>query len=188
MVHILGPAGVLGDSPPFISLLSGYGGAALQPHQIPPLNCIFWEIPFTNPFLVVTICPVPFLGRDLLAQVGVSICFAPPIHLTLDLSAASLLLLATHPIGSNMSFPLPVFQVDPQNPSIARNHPPIHPHPIIGPYIVCYPSPVANPTPELLISDPLRKKNYVVLHPLLLTPQYLQLRNLEPPGSRSPAH
>lgn len=97
------------------------------------------------------------IGKGSFSQSGSFYFFCSPIHLTPVLPATPLLL-DTHPTGSNMLFPLPVFQVDPQNPYVARNHFPIHPHPIIRSYMVPYSSPVANSTPEPLISDLLRRK------------------------------
>ena len=66
-----------------------------------------------------------------LAKVGASISFVPSIHLTSDSPTAPLLLLlASQPPSSNVSFPLPASQVDPQvwdtqNPSVAKHHSPI---------------------------------------------------------------
>lgn len=109
----------------------GVGGQPYLPQQTPPLNCIFRGIPLTHTFLVVPSCPVPLMGRDLLAKVGASISFAPHMCLIPDAPAAPLLLLlATNSSDSDKSFPLPASQVDPevwdtQNPSIARHHQPV---------------------------------------------------------------
>ena len=107
------------------------GGQPYLPQQTPPLNCVFRGIYLTHSFLVMPTCLVPLMGRDFLAKVGASISFAPSIHLTPDLPTAPLLLLlASQPPSSNVSFPLPASHVDPQiwgtqNPSVAKHHSPI---------------------------------------------------------------
>ena len=86
------------------------GGQSYFPHQTPPLSCIFRGVPLTHSFLVVPTCPVPLLGRDLLARLGASISFAPcpPICLNPSSPAVLLFLLqASQPINTTMLFPLP---------------------------------------------------------------------------------
>ena len=91
------------------------GGQPYLPHQTPPLSCIFRGVPLTHSFLVVPTCPVPLLGRDLLARLGASISFAPLICLNPSSQTAPLLLLlASQPTNTTMLFPLPASQVDPR--------------------------------------------------------------------------
>lgn len=111
------------------SSIVGVGGQPYQAQQTPPLNCIFKGIPLTHSFLVIPTCPIPLLGRDLLAKVGASISFAPPIRLASGLPAVPLLLLL-QTTQSNTLLPLPSSQVypqvwDTQNPSIAKHHTPL---------------------------------------------------------------
>ena len=109
----------------------GVGGQPYFPHQTPPLSCIFRGVPLTHSFLIVPTCPVCLLGRDLLARLGASISFAPPICLNPSSPAVPLLLLlASQPTNTTMLFPLPASQVDPQvwdvqNPSVAKHHSPV---------------------------------------------------------------
>lgn len=105
-------------------------GQHYLPRQTSPLNFIYRGTPLSHSVLVVPICPVFLLGRDLLAKARASIPFAFPIRLTPDSPAAPLLLLDTHPTGSNMSFHLSSSQLDTQvwdiqNPSVARHYSPI---------------------------------------------------------------
>lgn len=70
--HLLSPNGVLGTC---FSLPFPYSWGREQPylpHQTPPFSYIFGGVPLTHSFLVVPTCPVPLLGRDLLAKLGVS--------------------------------------------------------------------------------------------------------------------
>ena len=112
-------------------LIIEVGGQPNLPHQTPPLSCIFRGIFLTHFFLVVPTCPVPLLGRDLLARLGASISFVPPIHLNPSLPAVPLLLLlASQPTNNTMLFLLPASQVDPrvwdsQKPSVAKHHSPV---------------------------------------------------------------
>ena len=100
-------------------------------HQTPPLSCIFRGVPLTHSSLLVPTCPVPLLGRDLLTEWGASISFAALIHLNPSSPTVPLLLpLASQPTSTNMLFPLPPSQVDPQvwdvqNPSVAKHHSPV---------------------------------------------------------------
>lgn len=50
------------------------GGQSYFPHQTPPLSCIY------HSFWVVPMCPLPLLRRDLLAKLGASLSFAPPLE------------------------------------------------------------------------------------------------------------
>jgi hypothetical protein len=89
---------------------------------------IFRVVLLTHSLLVALTCPVPLMRRDLLARLGASISFAPPIHLNPRSSAVPLLLLLTsQPTNTNMLFPVPDSQVDPwvwdvQNPSATKHH------------------------------------------------------------------
>lgn len=117
-------------------------------------------------------CPVPLLGRDLLAKVGASISFVPSIHLTLDSSSAPLLLLATQHTDSNTSFPLPASQVDPnseipQTPLLLNTIP--HHHPDTLPKLSTH-SHSRSAGAFNLSSLTSWEKNYFVPHLLPLTP------------------
>ena len=107
----------------------GIGGQPYLPHQTPPLSCIFRGIPFTHTFLVVLTCPVPLLGRGLLAKLGASPSFAPPISLNPSLPAARLILLlasqpTNHLVSLNSFSGTPLIW-DIQNLSVAKHHSPV---------------------------------------------------------------
>lgn len=92
-----------GPMSPSFSIV-GVGGQPYLPHQTPLLNCIFRGIYFIH--FSLDKLPGTSMGKDILARVGASISFAP---------STPLLLLASQPPSSNVSFPLPASQVDPKS-------------------------------------------------------------------------
>ncbi|XP_048213686.1 LOW QUALITY PROTEIN: uncharacterized protein LOC125359858 [Perognathus longimembris pacificus] len=110
-------------------------GKPYKPPKTPPVICLFSGVTFYHSFLVIPHCPIPLLGRDLMARFGASITLCPSQLTEQDNNSASpmisLLMALVDSPEDSLGFPFPASKVDPtmwdtRNPSVAKHYPTIH--------------------------------------------------------------
>ncbi|XP_024605545.1 uncharacterized protein LOC112402705 [Neophocaena asiaeorientalis asiaeorientalis] len=109
----------------------GIDGKPSFPLQTGPLPCHIEGLPFTHSFLVITSCPVPLLGRDVLFHLGASLQL---VRLDPKVPSSQLLLpllgLSLEPSPSYPPLPITPNPINPQvwdtsKPILATHHSPV---------------------------------------------------------------
>lgn len=77
-----------GPTSPSKSPIAGVGGQTIFPKKTPILSCSFSVHPFSHTFLIMSQCPVPLLGGDILSKFQASISFSLAPSLILILAEA----------------------------------------------------------------------------------------------------
>jgi hypothetical protein len=106
-------------------------GVLHWPKTTSPLSSYLSGVPFTHSFLILSSCPTPLLGRDLLSKLHFTFSFTTPLN-TQDQSHVLFLMVLTNclPSSAPNSLSLPPDIVDPivrdiSSPSVTSHHSPI---------------------------------------------------------------